>query len=372
MSETELVDRRVDLRVTQSELDAIQFTARSEGVSMQDVVRRRVVHTSPRAVYALDASASTPSLVRDAWHVMNESYLGSARDARERLIRHEGFIKELQQQFATVTTGTAGQLIPPGYKPLLASSISDRPLYAAATKGDLTDATPFTLPGNLSEASITSAMTAGVAEGTNPTDGTMSFSGVTVSPTSVRGRFVVSRELVDSSNPAIDQIAFGAMRESYDRQTEILVFTELNTAQSGTITAGLVPSGAQARVSAGAALPADLRKAILNFGDVRKLKARAVVASTRASVSDALESLDMQAFALRDVTVEQSPWITGAAAGDGDVFVLGEGDLYAWASPVLDFRYLEKSGPAQVELAMWGYYATKLIKPAGLASIRHT
>ena len=89
-------------------------------------------------------------------------------------------------------------------------------------------------------------------------------------------------------------------------------------------------------------------------------------------MSDALESVDLQAFALRDVTIELSPWITGVAAGDGDVFVLGSGDLWAWSSPLLDFSYFERVGPALVDLAIYGYYATKMVKPVGLSSIRHT
>ena len=64
--------------------------------------------------------------------------------------------------------------------------------------------------------------------------------------------------------------------------------------------------------------------------------------------------MDLQAFAFRDVSLELSPWITGIAAGDGDVFVLGTGDLWAWSSPLLDFRFAERAGPAAVDLAVWG------------------
>ena len=41
-----------------------------------------------------------------------------------------------------------------------------------------------------------------------------------MTPQAISGRIVLTREIVDSSNPAIDQIAFAEMRESYDRQTE--------------------------------------------------------------------------------------------------------------------------------------------------------
>jgi hypothetical protein len=39
---------------------------------------------------------------------------------------------------------------------------------------------------------------------------------------------------------------------------------------------------------------------------------------------------------------------------------------------LLEFNYGERGGPALIELAIHGYFATKLIKPVGLASIRHT
>lgn len=52
----------------------------------------------------------------------------------------------------------------------------------------------------------------------------------------------------------------------------------------------------------------------------------------------------MTAWALRDVTLELSPFITGTAAGDGDVFVLGTGDLWVWSSPLLEFAYYERQG----------------------------
>jgi hypothetical protein len=70
-----------------------------------------------------------------------------------------------------------------------------------------------------------------------------------------------------------------------------------------------------------------------------------VVASSRKAVGEALEALDMQAWALRDVSVELSPWITGTGAGNGDVFVLGRNDLWVWESPLLEFSYT--SGPVR-------------------------
>jgi hypothetical protein len=364
-------DQRLELRLDDDEASAVRLAADDAEVSTSELVRGTLRHyTAQRLVYSLDASCLTPSLVCDVWRAANP-YLGDPTDARDRLAAHERYMKGVRATFAAQSTSTAGQIVPPGYRPLIASIEADRPLYAAASKGDLSDATPFVLPANVTEASIDTGA-AVVAENVAPTEGTLTFASATVSPSGIKGVSKVTREIVDSSNPAIDAVAFSVMREDFNRETEKQIFTELNTVQSGTITSGQVPSGAQARTSAGTALPQDLRKAILNYVDFRKTKARNVVASSRASVSDALESVDLQAFALWDVSIELSPWITGVAAGDGDVFVLGTGDLWCWSSPLLDFRFAEKSGPATVDLAIWGYFATKMVKPVGLSSIRHT
>jgi hypothetical protein len=253
-------------------------------------------------------------------------------------------------------------------------------LFAAATRSTITDATSFTLPAQVVDSGVDSAVGT-QTEGTNRADNAaLTFLPATVAPTGIVGLFRVTRDIVDASNPAIDSIALSIMRESYARQTEARIFTELNFVQSGTITSGLVPSGAMARTSAGASLPSDLRKTILAFVNTRGLRPRTVVASSRTTVSDALETLDgstvpegSDAFAVTNgCGVYLSPQISGVAAGDGDVFVLASGDLWAWSSPLLEFQYYERQGPAMIDLAVFGYFGARLINPRGLASIRHT
>lgn len=104
----------------------------------------------------------------------------------------------------------------------------------------------------------------------------------------------------------------------------------------------------------------DLRKALLVYTDTRGRAPRAAVASSRVSVAEALETLDMTHWALRDVSVALSPRITGTAAGDGDVFALGTGDLWVWSSPLLEFTYTERQCPGLVDLALFGYFAAKV------------
>jgi hypothetical protein len=309
----------------------------------------------------------------DVWQENCAGRPGPGARARRHRVATPGDGTRCSGGVATATRATDPELIPPGYRPLLADFESDRPLFDAASHGDLTTPTPFTIPANVDETAIdTGAATH--TEGTNPTEGTLALTPKTITPAGISGVFRATRELVDSSNPAVDAVAFAVMREDWDRQAEALIYTELNGSggQGGTITGDFVPSGAAVRTSAGAALPADLRKALALFVDHRKQKPRYVVASSRKSVSEALETLDQTAWALRDLSVELSPWITGTGAGDGDVFITGRNDLWAWQSPLLEFSYFERQGPSSVDLSLFGYFATRLIKPAGLAAIRHT
>jgi hypothetical protein len=64
--------------------------------------------------------------------------------------------------------------------------------------------------------------------------------------------------------------------------------------------------------------------------------------------------------------------MTGNAAGDADVLMINSNDAWAWESPLLTFRYEERSGPAFIDLALFGYFSTRILRPVGLASIRHT
>jgi hypothetical protein len=64
--------------------------------------------------------------------------------------------------------------------------------------------------------------------------------------------------------------------------------------------------------------------------------------------------------------------MTGVAAGDSQIFILNRSDLWVWESPLLTFRFEEKQGPANIELNVFGYFATHLLRPVGLSGIRVT
>jgi len=348
------------------------------------------------SVYTFDGRGD--SLVRDAWAAARDH----DEDAIHRLRKFRKQSEDMAEivhavQFAPQTTTTAAAIIPPGYRPDLYVSdlFRQRPLVSLASQGTIANATPFTVPKFVS---VTGGSATHV-EGTNPSDGSLAFTPQVVTPQAISGRIVLTREIVDSSNPAIDQIAFAEMRESYERQTETIVYTLLNGASGagGTITSGFVPSGAQAVTVAGGTdnqgLVKAIRKAIADYWFARFAPPTGVAMGQGATarLAQAVDTTQrplfpwaggQNAFGTADPPSAgyqvdslnfQPAWaITGVAAGDSQIMMVRSSDLWVWESPLLTFRFEEKQGPANIELNIFAYFGTALIRPVGLSGIRIT
>lgn len=376
-----------------------EISAPQSGPESVKAARFQVTYEPP--VYAFAGTGH--SLVRDAYH----AYHQRDREAQERLRKYEQQTEEMAKlataaletaRFTPQSTSTASQIIPPGYRPDLYVSelLRGRPLVAACARGSIDNATPFVVPVFTSSTSVT----ADHVEGTNPSDGSMAFTTKTVTPGGISGRLTLTREIVDSSNPAIDQIALATMRESYARQTETKVYTLLNGASGagGTITTGFVPSGAQAATFVGTtgtppALIGGIRTQLAGYPfnrfaspsaalmgqNATKILAtaadstgRPIFPSVGATNTTGLGNAISQAWSVDGLNFVPAWAMTGTAAGDTQIAIWNSADFWVWESPLLSFRYEEKQGPANIELNVFGYFATALIRPVGLSGIRIT
>lgn len=370
----------------------------STGGERKTVRGARYSVTREEPIYRFDGLGH--SLVRDAWYAAREH----DDDAIERLRKYRQQSEEMTQlvtdqaHFAPQTTTTAAAVVPPGYRPdLYVTQLQQgRPLVSGASQGTLGNATPFTVPVFTSATSVT----ADHVEGTNPSDGTLAFATRTITPQAISGRLVLSREIVDAANPAIDQIALASMRESYARQTEAKVYTLLNGASGagGTITSGFVPSGSQASTYVGStgtppALIAGIRKQLALYPFSRFASPQSAFMGSNATtiLATAVDTTGRPVFpslgaqnapgsgnsATQGWNVDGLDFVpawamTGTAAGDSQIFILNRSDLWVWESSLLTFRFEEKQGPANIELNVFGYFATHLLRPVGLSGIRIT
>jgi HK97 family phage prohead protease/HK97 family phage major capsid protein len=354
-------------------------------------------------VYTFNGSG--PSLVRDTYRGRVEG----DQDALDRVRKFQRQVADVQgkfagghpaAQFATVTRTVGANVIPPGYRPDLYQPqlFQERPLVAAVSQGQITDATPFTIPVFTSA----TGATADHVEGTNPTDGSLAIGTNTVTPGAISGAFNLSREVVDAANPAIDQIALQAMRESYSQQTEGKVYTALTSATlgvGGTITAGQVPSGAYVQAVAaaggGTALLNALRGQMAAYPFRRFASPDRIVLSQEgttvlAQANDTtgrplLPSLApanaqgtltagnvVQGFVIDGIAAVPAWSMNLNTAADPDVIMFNHNDVWAWESPTLQFRFEEKLGPAIIQLALFAYFATRILRTSGLVAIRYS
>jgi phage head maturation protease len=360
---------------------------------------RRTLEVAEPMVYAMNGQG--PSFVRDAWKARTEG----DHEARERVTKFqrqtEELVKDLMSDPAfAINTGNAGSVIPPGYRPemYITQLLRGRPLTNAVSRGTISDASPFNIPSFVSSATAS----ADHVEGVNPSEGSLSVGTVTVSPGAISGLYKITREMADSANPAIDMIATQAMSESYSQQTEAKVYTELNGANGvgGTITSGFVPSGAQASAVTDSAASDQGRKYLAAIRQALALYPfRRFAAADFAFLSQ--EGTTVAAGAVDTVGRPLLPWVgpqntigtantmtqgyfvdgltfqpawsmSGNTSGDADVLIGNRNDVWAWESPTLMFRFEERSGPAFVELALFGYFVCKVLRPVGLSGVRLT
>lgn len=380
------------------------YDPQRDGPEPVRAARYQVTREAP--IYTFDGGG--PSLVRDAWYAQREH----DDDAKDRLRRFHAQTNEIQKlvgaevsfqadkraaQFTTVTTTVGAGVIPPGYRPDLFVPMlaQDRPMVNSLSRGTIANATPFVVPVFGVMTNLTDPHT----EGNAPSEGGITFTTKTVTPGAISGKLPLTREIVDSANPAIDQIAMAAMREDYARQTEANVYTLLNgtSGAGGVITAGFVPSGSQASTTAKGTDNQTLVKHIRDrlaaypFARFAAPSIGLMGAAATGFLATAVDTTQRpllpgiapsNAFGsgnpiTQGWSVDSLPLIpawamTGVAAGDSQIMIVNRADAWVWESPTLAFRFEEKSGPQIIELALFGYFATHLLRPVGLSGIRIT
>lgn len=350
--------------------------------------RLRVTREEP--VYQFNGYG--PSLVKDAW------YAKTAKDDEsiERLRKFRAQQLEVEKvatqrlsfanpqvtpKFTTVTTTSAADVIPPGYRPdlFVPQLQQSRPLVDLASRGSISNATPFVVP---KFGDTNPDLVGDHTEGSPPTEGTLTLTQTTVNPVAVSGKLPLTREIVDSSNPGIDQIVLNALREDYAQQTEPKAFNEL---EANNTDSGVVFDPANPVVQIRSEL------ASYSFTRFARPTGGALSPAATSGVADAQDSTGrplipavgaQNAFGTADAVAGAWPidgigfvpaWAlnpTGALS-TAEIFIVNSADFFVWESPTLTFRFEEKQGPEIIEMALFGYFATAVLRPAGIVAIDH-
>lgn len=286
-------------------------------------------------------------------------------DASDRLARFSQWSRDVAQKatFAPQSTSTAGEIVPPGYRAAVEIALTaDRPLAAACDAGSIDNAAPFFVPRASGDGTVHAAR----VEGSNPAGADPVFGEAAVSPIGLAGSIELTRELVDSASPGGDLIALALMREDWYRQAEIRIYAALNAATGVQTAASATPA---------TTLYADLRKALASYANVRRRKARNVVAgaaalSNLAGLIDFENGDDTCLWRVMGARVNAAVNDFGTTASDARLSILGSGDVVNFESPLVEFRFDDYSGgPALVKASVWGYHAVAVARPSGVGEI---
>lgn len=348
-----------------------------------------VAHTTDRPIYTFDGRG--PSLVRDAYRARFSPFehaeavdrftrfnramaAGDGRQVGYLAASMAAVVDRRQLRAAVETRTTAPNYIQEAYRPDMLVEVIDkgRPIVSRVGTVNLTDATPYRLPveGEFS----------GVADHTEGTahapEGDLSLDDEMVTPGAISGAFRLTRELIDASNPALDQIAIRAMGRNYRRNTEAKANGALEAAK------------APASVTAASTTVEDVSLAIDTFYDLNdEQPSQIFVGSTFYSTLRQDKDTTGRPMLARVGPANANgtilPGATGAEVDGVDLaraysvdaaaaYALEYDALHLAESALSTFRFEEVEGPGVVKLALWAYFAAQVIRADGVARLATT
>jgi hypothetical protein len=242
-----------------------------------------------------------------------------------------------------------------------------RPIISRLNRVPITNAQPFLVP---IEGDFTGV--ADHVEGTpHVAEGTFTLADAPVTPRAVSGAYRVSRELADSTNPAIDQIVLRAMLRDYRRVSEQKVIDVLMAAD------------ATPTINVNTAM--ELRAALVGFindddeGADFAAVGRTLLAALYADVDTTGRPMLAGVGSLPSAGTAR-PGYTGLGVDgtevirssrlpvDRGVLVRAAGVLFV-ESNVQQFRFDEIEGPGILKLALWAYVGAAVLEADAVEEI---
>lgn len=242
----------------------------------------------------------------------------------------------------------------------------------------ITSPAPMTLPR---QTTGTDAVVAELgSQNTHPSETDAYASDVdVVTPKATSGIQIVSREMIDSTNPAVDELIYSDMLAVYNRKVEDKVVAAL-IAQAGTAVATFANEAAF--LGTAPAFPADdaLSDAAIALWNARKLPATSIAMrvsrwgkfnkmrdTTGRKIHPLSDAGPMNVDGVGSVvaagSIEGLPVLATDGIGIGGatypetMIVYRASDTILFEGDVMRFRYEEVAGPESIKLGIWAYTA---------------
>jgi len=313
--------------------------------------------------------------------------------ANERLHRHKALVIDIAGQMdrATDSSDIAGaypvQNFPDLYVPDIAYT---GPLSAFFATTPITAPNPISLPtfsgvtGDTDVQTAENAPVANVDVATGP---------LALTPKTIGGESIVSRQAVDGASPGTDVIIGNQLRELLMRDTEreiALVLEALPAAGAIPDTAGVGGAGLDLHNGIAGILGSYYAGSAAGGAGARMLPAEAVfvnatdwgnlVGAVDASGRPMLAYVNPQnALGQQGAAGFQSAVIGGvpvtpawALLSPTNEVVARRNDARQWKSAVLDIRLIEREGPQSIVFAIWQYFGFAVLEPKGVRRYTYT
>lgn len=353
---------------TGTQLDGTRSKAADDDTTGADQTRSRRSKTTTRD--------------RDPGHYTRSSDNSFFRDIyRAKTGDDESAMQRLAEHNRALTTGSHGPgVVPPhwlteefellarqGRK--LAGAVRNIPL------GD--DPRPMTLPKQIAGTDAVVAEQASENTAVSGTDAWDSDVDI-VTPKPTAGKQIMSRQMLDMSNPAVDQLIYGDLLSVYNLQVEQKVGLAMVTAAGAAVTTlateaafnGTAPAvpAYDAAVDTSMAvwnarkLPADIIAMTVNrWGKYKKLKdttGRPLIPADTAGPMNVIGVGDVQMAGQIDaIGVIPTDGIGSGSAYPESVIVARAADTILFEGTTMRFRFEEQAGPESIVLGIWGYTA---------------
>ena len=315
-------------------------------------------------------------------------------DAIVRMQRHKALVTDLADQMenrAIDSSEIAGayptQYYPDLYVPDIAYS---GPLSSFFATTPITSPNPIIVP---TFATVTGDTDVQTAENAPLASVEVSTAPKTLTPKTIGGETIVSRQAVDGASPGADVIISNQLRELLMRDTEreiALVLEALTTSGAIADTAGTPNPGADLHKGLAASIGTYYAGAAAGGAGARMLPPEGVFVNSK-SWGDLIAGFDssgrnLMAYinpvnALGQVTgpgfqkgviggvVVEPAWALLAATNE---IIARRNDARQWKSAALDIRLDEREGPQSIVFAIWQYFGFAVLEPKGVRRYTYT
>lgn len=368
----------LDALIAQAEADARDAAVVAASLPQHRGAQVTVTRTEPVYRPGVDQS-----YFRDMLHAAQGDGEAGGRQAR-----HRAIVADLADQLArrAIDSTQLGGAFPTAYAPdLYVPDVTyGGPFSNFFAETPIASPNPIILPAF---GGVTGDTGVQAAQNTALPNVDMTTNPVTITPKSIGGESIVSRQAVDGASPGTDVIIGTQLREllSRDREREIALVLEALAAR-GTIT----DTGGTGAGQSGGDLIRGLTSAVANMFLDRHLAAEGIF-TNGTDWGNLVAGVDTTGRPLMPYIgpVNSDGQLTAPGAQVGIIagvpttgnwailsalneIVARRNDARQWASAVLDVRLMERNGPQSVVFAIWQYFAFAVLEPKGVRKWTYT